>query len=188
VREYLDIALPELRRVARIVGRLRDLGRPPSPLSSRESTDVAELLEHVQALVRKQCQVRGIAFEGHLDADLPLIHVVPDQVQQVFLNLTLNAIEAMPAGDSEGNKRIDVRAARTHAPDGVQISFQDSGVGISHEALSHVFDPFYSTKPEGLGLGLSISQEIVEQHGGRIEAKSRAGHGATFTVWLPARP
>jgi signal transduction histidine kinase len=98
------------------------------------------------------------------------------------LNLALNAIEAMPGGG-----RIDVGAARTAEPPGVSISFQDSGVGISSDALLRVFDPFYSTKPEGLGLGLSISQEVVQQHGGRIEAESELGQGATFTVWLPAQ-
>ena len=81
--------------------------------------------------------------------------------------------------------RIAVCTARTHDPDGVRISFQDSGVGISSSALLNIFDPFYSTKPEGLGLGLSISQEIVQQHGGRIEAKSQLGRGAAFTVWFP---
>jgi len=184
-REYLEIALPELRRVARIVARLRNLGRPPAPLSSRERTDVRELLEQVQALVRKQCQDRGITLDWQVPPGLPNVHVVPDQLQQVFLNLTLNAIESMQSGAGAGGQ-IDVRAARTREPSGVSISFQDRGVGISSGALPRVFDPFYSTKPEGLGLGLSISREIVEQHGGRIEATSEWGHGATFTVWLPA--
>jgi signal transduction histidine kinase len=70
----------------------------------------------------------------------------------------------------------------------VSVTFCDSGVGISPEALGHVFDPFYSTKADGLGLGLSISQEIARQHGGRIEASSQPGCGATFAVWLPVSP
>jgi PAS domain S-box-containing protein len=183
VREYLEIGLPELRRVARIVARLRNLGRRPSPLCSREPTDVGDLLEQVQALVRKQCQDRGISMSREVPPDLPQVHVVPDQLQQVFLNLGLNAIDAMPGGG-----RIDVRATRTREPAGVSTSFQDSGVGISTDALLHVFDPFYSTKSEGLGLGLSISQEIVQQHGGRIEVESELGQGARFAVWLPADP
>jgi PAS domain S-box-containing protein len=183
VRQYLEIALPELRRVSRIVARLRNLGRSPSPVSSRESTDVGDLLEQVQALIRKQCQDQGIVLRWQVPPDLPGVHVVPDQLQQVFLNLAINAIEAMPGGG-----RIDAHAARTVGPPGVSISFQDSGVGISSDALPRVFEPFYSTKPEGLGLGLSISQEIVQQHGGRLEATSELGHGATFTVWLPAHP
>jgi signal transduction histidine kinase len=152
-------------------------------LSSREPTGVGELLQQMQALVRKQCQDRGITLSRQVPPDLPNVHVVPDQLQQVFLNLTLNAIDSMPGGG-----QIDVWAARTGEPPGVSISFQDRGVGISRNALPHVFDPFYSTKPEGLGLGLSISQEIVEQHEGWIEVTSEWGHGATFTVWLPAPP
>jgi two-component system NtrC family sensor kinase len=188
VRQYLDIALPELRRVARIVARLRDLGRPPSPLSSREPTDVADLLAQVNALVRKQCQDRGVTLDKQVQPDLPQIHAVPDQIQQVFLNLMLNAIEAMPSLGSGGDGRIRIRATRTPDPVGVRVQFHDNGVGITTDALPHVFDPFYSTKPEGLGLGLSISQEIIEQHGGQITAGSEQGDGATFTVWLPATP
>jgi two-component system NtrC family sensor kinase len=186
-REYLEVALPELRRVARIVARLRNLGRPPSPLSSRESVKVGELLEQVQALVRKPCRDQGIVLDVQVPPGLPPVHVVPDQLRQVFLNLTLNAIEAMPSRTNSVG-RIEVRATRTGEPSGVSISFQDSGVGISSESLPHIFDPFYSTKPEGLGLGLSISQEIVRHHGGRIEASGELGIGATFTIWLPAHP
>jgi signal transduction histidine kinase len=148
---------------------------------------VGELLEQVQALVRKPCQDQGIVLDVRAPPGLPPVHVVPDQLQQVFLNLTLNAIEAMPSG-SNSVGRIEVRATRTGEPSGVSISFHDSGVGISGESLPHIFDPFYSTKPEGLGLGLSISQEIVRHHGGRIEASGELGIGATFTVWLPAHP
>ena len=102
-------------------------------------------------------------------------------MQQVFLNLMLNAVDAMPDGG-----RLQVSTSRTDQPDGVRISFTDSGVGIAPDVLPRIFDVFYSTKPDGLGLGLSISRDIVEQHGGRIEADSFLGEGTTFTVWLPA--
>jgi signal transduction histidine kinase len=85
-----------------------------------------------------------------------------------------------------GGGRFQVSTTRTSQPAGVRITFTDSGVGIPSDVLPRVFDPFYSTKPEGLGLGLPISHDIVKQHGGRIEMDSQVGEGTTVTVWLPA--
>jgi PAS domain S-box-containing protein len=189
VGEYLDIALTELRRVARIVARLRNLGRPPSELTVKEPTDLQALLEHVLSLCRKKCQEQGIEIEECVQEALPLPWLIRDQIEQVLLNLALNAIDAMPEGG-----RLSVHAARVQAParwaghaeqDGVQISFSDSGAGIPAHVLPHIFDPFYSTKPENLGLGLSICQDIVEQHDGRIAVESRPGQGSRFIIWLP---
>ena len=101
----------------------------------------------------------------------------------MLLNLLLNAIEAMPQGG-----RLQVSTTYTSQPAGVRIAFTDSGGGIAPDVLPHVFEPFYSTRPEGLGLGLFISRNIVNQHGGQIEVDSRVGEGATFTVWLPSAP
>jgi PAS domain S-box-containing protein len=180
VSRYLQVALEELRRVARIVAQLRDLNRPPRP-EKKEPTDVNELLEGVLVLSRKQCENRQVEVVWKAAADLPLLLLARDQVQQVFLNLLLNALDAMPAGG-----RLQVSTTRTGQPAGVRIAFTDSGVGIPPDTLPHVFDPFYSTKPEGLGLGLPISHDIVKQHGGRIEMNSQVGEGTTVTVWLPA--
>ena len=180
VSQYLQVALEELRRVARIVAQLRDLNRPPKP-EKKEPTDVNGLLEGVLVLSRKQCENRQVEIIWKAAADLPLLLLARDQVQQVFLNLLLNALDAMPGGG-----RFQVSTARTSQPAGVRIAFTDSGVGIPPDMLPHVFDPFYSTKPEGLGLGLPISHDIVKQHGGHIEVDSQVGEGTTVTVWLPA--
>jgi PAS domain S-box-containing protein len=180
VSRYLQVALEELRRVARIVTQLRDLNRPPKP-EKKEPTDVNGLLEGVLVLSRKQCENRQVEIIWKTAADLPLLLLARDQVQQVFLNLLLNALDAMPGGG-----RFQVSTTRTSQPAGVRIAFTDSGVGIPPDVLPHVFDPFYSTKPEGLGLGLPISREIVKQHGGHIEMDSQVGEGTTVTVWLPA--
>jgi signal transduction histidine kinase len=101
-------------------------------------------------------------------------------MQQVFLNLTLNAIDAMPDGGE-----LHVEVTPSEDGDGVRISFGDRGMGIAADAIPHLFDPFFTTKSDGLGLGLFISQNIVKEHGGDIEVDSQVGEGTTFTVWLP---
>jgi two-component system sporulation sensor kinase A len=92
----------------------------------------------------------------------------------------MNAIESMPQGG-----RLQASTARTRQPDGVRITFVDDGPGIDPDILPHLFEPFHSTRPEGLGLGLYISKRIVEEHGGRIKVQSQAGAGSTFEVWVP---
>ena len=176
---YLQIGREELRRAASIVAQLRDLSRKPKP-EERELSDVTEILQQVLTLSRKQCQERAVEVDWQTATDLPTLAVVPDRIQQVFLNLLLNALDAMPAGG-----RLMVSATRTNEPDGVRLSFADTGTGIDPDLLPHIFDPFYSTKAEGLGLGLFISQNIVEAHGGHIDVHSTVGEGTTFTLWLP---
>ena len=182
VSRYLQVARDELRRAARIVSQLRDMQRRSSP-EERVPADVNALLEHVLTLSRNQCQDRGIEVVWTKPDDLPSLSLVPDRIQQVFLNLILNAVDAMHRGD-----RLQVSTTRTHQPAGVRVTVADSGVGITPDVLPHIFDPFYSTKPEGLGLGLFISQQIVKQHGGRIKVDTKVGVGTTFTVWLPGDP
>ena len=177
---YLQVAREELRRAARIVAQLRNLHQRPQ-LDEREPTDVNLLVERVLMLGRKQCEERGVELVWNAASGLPVLTLASDQIQQVFLNLLLNALDAMPEG---GQLRVGTH--HTGQPAGVCVAFTDDGMGIPPDSLSQVFEPFYSTKPEGLGLGLFVSQDIVKQHGGRIEAESRVGEGTTFTVWLPA--
>jgi two-component system sporulation sensor kinase A len=92
----------------------------------------------------------------------------------------LNAVEAMPEGG-----RLQVSTARTMEPAGVRVSFADTGVGIEPDRLPRIFEPFHSSRPEGLGLGLYISKNIVEEHGGHIRVDTHHEEGATFTVWMP---
>jgi PAS domain S-box-containing protein len=181
VNRYLKVAREELKRVARAVAQLRDLHR--SPVSEeRVPVDVNTLLERVLTLSRKKCEENGIEVAWKTAKDLPSPWLASDRIEQVFLNLLLNAIDAMPEGG-----RLQVSTSRTKRPPGVRITFTDSGVGISVDDLSHIFEPFYSTKSGGLGLGLFISHDIVRQQGGRIDVESGEGKGATFTVWLPVQ-
>jgi two-component system, LuxR family, sensor kinase FixL len=177
---YLGMASEELKRAAGIVGRLRDLNRRSRP-EEREAQRVRELVDHTLAITAKQCQDRGIKVSMEEGPDVRDVTVVPDRIQQVFLNLVLNAIDAMSHGGE-----LSVRLTGTSNPQGVSIAFHDSGGGIPAEIEARLFDPFHTTKPEGLGLGLFISRTIVQDHAGDIKVRSIPGEGTTFTVWLPA--
>jgi two-component system NtrC family sensor kinase len=161
------------------VARLRDLSRESEP-GEKSPTDLGQLIEDVLTLTRKQCEEQQVEVVSAIQEELPPVLLARDRMKQVFLNLMLNAIQAMPEGGQLG-----VRTTITVDPAGVSVSFVDSGLGIAPDVMSHLFTPFYTTKSEGLGLGLFISQNIVDQEGGSIDADSCPGEGTTFTVWLP---
>jgi two-component system, NtrC family, sensor kinase len=127
---------------------------------------------------------RGISMTTNIPEDLRDVAGDPGRLQQVFINLLMNAVEATPP-----NGQITIKAwpCPNDGRAGVSAAVTDTGPGISPDALGQVFEPFYTTKPagQGTGLGLAISRDIVRDHGGTILAQSRPGHGSTFTVWLP---
>lgn len=178
IGRYLEVAREEVQRLRRIVGQMRELYRPEA--GEREPADLNRLVEEVLVLCDQPCRDGRIALDWRPAADLPPVAVAADRIKQVFLNLLLNAIEAMPEGGP-----LCVRTVRSEQPAGIRIEFQDSGIGIAPEALPRLFEPFYSTKPKGSGLGLFVSYRIVQEHGGTITVDSRPGEGSTFTVWLP---
>lgn len=177
---YMRMAREELRRVARIVGELRDLHRQVR-LEEREPTDISALVEQILTLSMKKCRDAGIHVVWERAEGLPPLMVVPDRIRQVFLNVLLNAVDAMPEGGD-----LEIKARRTTDPEGVSISFRDTGIGMSSEAQQHLFTAFYSTKPNGLGLGLYLTKKIVDEHGGHIKVESELGEGTTLTIWLPS--
>lgn len=179
-QQFLQLATRELERAASIVSQLRDLNRPSKPEEGRPA-DITALIDHVLALTENQCQQQQVEVVWMATDDLPSLTLVPDRIQQVFLNLMLNAVEAMPDGG-----RLEICARPTEGPAGIRISVADRGRGITAERAAHLFEPFYTTKPDGLGLGLYVTHNIVKEHGGHIEVESREGEGTTFTVWLPA--
>jgi PAS domain S-box-containing protein len=180
VQRYIEIATEELERVSRIVGRLHDLQRHAN-VGERESTDVNTLLEDVFVLTDSRQIVQQIELQATLADDLPALLVAPDRIRQVFLNVVLNAIDAMPSGGT-----LRVRSARTQDPAGVTVSVSDTGPGIAPDTLSTLFEPMYSVKTDGIGLGLYVARGIVESHRGKIHVESRPGKGTTFEIWLPA--
>lgn len=180
---YLDIARQELERIARIVQRMLDFYRPGD--EGRRPTAVGTLLDDVLTLVHRQLEQGHVKVQMDYEPDLPVIMAVADHLKQVFLNIILNALEAMPGGGT-----LQVRTRTGQTDDGqptVAIAFQDTGVGIPESNLDQIFDPFFSTRPGGTGLGLSVSYDIVARHGGRIEVESQVGQGSMFTVILPAK-
>jgi two-component system NtrC family sensor kinase len=172
--------LVQAERAAEIVKGLLDFSRSEHP--EYEALSIGAVIQDTLKLVRNQLTLSGIHVEEDVPADLPPIHGEKKCLQQVFLNLFINAIQAMLDGGS-----LQIRARPS--PDGhwMVIDVTDTGVGIDPEHLPLIFDPFYTTKQvgRGTGLGLSVTYGIVEKHGGHIEVKSRKGKGATFTVTLP---
>jgi signal transduction histidine kinase/FixJ family two-component response regulator len=175
--EYFELARRELDRLMQTVQRMLEFYRPgavsPKPVS------VADLLQHVLDLASKQISERGITIQTNVPADLPRVKAVSGQLQQVFLNLILNSYDAMPDG---GILKISARPASN----GIEILFQDSGPGIPDAYRANVFEPFFSTKEGGTGLGLTVSYNIVTAHGGTLELAPDRGPGACFRVLLPA--
>jgi signal transduction histidine kinase/response regulator of citrate/malate metabolism len=178
---YLNVAKSEVERLASMVQRLLDFYRPSK--GARGPVDIAALVEEVLTLSSKRLQHAQITTQIEWDEDLPVIYGVPNQLKQVFLNLVLNAIDAMPNG---GKLKIHGRLVEKEKR-WLVIDFADTGVGIPPENLDKIFEPFYTTKPSGTGLGLGISHTIVSSHGGQIKIASVAGVGSTFSVWLPVR-
>jgi signal transduction histidine kinase/CheY-like chemotaxis protein len=184
--EYHELACAELERIRGLVESMSRLGRGgPAAALSREAVNVGEVAQQVIRLLHRETERAGVEVRLELADSLPEIEVVRDQIHQVVLNLSLNAIQASQAG---GSIVISVDSDGSPAePTGIRIRFQDSGEGISEEDLERIFDPFFTTKDpdKGTGLGLMISHQIVADHAGSIEVESTLGEGATFHVRLP---
>jgi len=151
--------------------------------TERRPLDLNELVARVARLVRAEIERREVRVALDLAPDVPPVLADPVQIQQVILNLLVNGSEAM-AGSVNGSRQLRVDTSRTEKGQ-ARIAIGDAGSGFAEETLERMFDPFVSTKPEGLGLGLSISRSIVEAHGGRIWATRNVGPGLTVHVVLP---
>jgi len=170
-------------RAAAIIESLLRFARPSEGLVER--VDINSAIEDTIGLVGHQISLQSIEIDKRLAPGLPAVKGNKNQLQQVFMNIILNAYHAMPEG---GHFTIDTRPAPNVHHEWIEVSFADTGWGIPQEHLPRIFDPFFTTMPvgKGTGLGLSIAYSIVQQHGGTIRAESEAGKGSTFTVTLPA--
>jgi PAS domain S-box-containing protein len=176
VRDILQDIVADDRRANEVIQRLRLLLRRARP--ELAPLAINELIAEVLTLLKREVFLRGITIELHLDADLP--PVVGDwvQLQQVVLNLVLNAADAMADGEPQ-SRRLIIRTERENEGK-VRVAVRDFGTGLDGQNLHRLFEPFYSTKPEGLGMGLPICRSIVEAHGGQLWAANKPDRGATF--------
>ncbi len=175
---YLGMAQEEVERLMAIVNRMLNFYRPATG-ETRSATDVNLLLNDVLALVGRQLEHSSIVTEQYLDPKLPYVLAIPNNLRQVFLNLILNAVDAMPNGG-----RLTIA---TNRPDNrhVGITIGDTGRGIPADDLARIYEPFFTTKELGTGLGLAITYGIVEAHDGRIQVESVVGQGTKFMLQFP---
>jgi signal transduction histidine kinase len=180
--EDLSLVLKEAQRSRSVVRRLLDFSRQGEIL--HVESDINEIVSAVLPLVHHIAQTSDIEIRVEMWDDLPFISIDRNQIQQVFLNLIHNGIQAMPGG---GELLIQTQLALREDGVWIGVLFTDTGEGIKEENLDKIFEPFFTTKPsgEGTGLGLSVSYSIVSEHGGYIDVESKEGDGAVFSVWLP---
>lgn len=174
--EFLEIIEKECVRLNRLLTNFLGFARPSPP--QYQLAEIGPILESVASLASHAVRRQSIRLLINPASDVPAIPCDPEQVKQVLLNLTINAVQAMPdGGEIVLSTRVD--GAR------VVIEVKDQGPGVSAEDLDKIFDPFFTTKDTGTGLGLSVAHQIVSQHGGILSAKNNSDRGATFSLFLP---
>jgi signal transduction histidine kinase/ActR/RegA family two-component response regulator len=181
IRKDVNIIYDGAQRIADITGRMLSYTRQRKP--ERTSVNVNDIIENTLALRAYEMESSGIQVETRLDPDLPITTADAGQLQQVFLNIILNAEVEMIQAHGKGN--LSVKTERIDNT--IRVSFKDDGPGIPKKNLDKIFDPFFTTREvgQGAGLGLSVCHGIISQHRGKIYAQSRLGKGATFFVELP---
>jgi len=175
---FLEIARKETERVSHIIRQMLGFARRPGEV---DWVDVNQLLEETLVLLEKKMRQLRIRITKSFDDSLPRVRARADQLRQVFLNLIINAQQAI-----EGDGEIVISTSRYEQAlqPSILVQLKDSGVGIAEDDLTRIFDPFFSTGKKGTGLGLWVTQDIVRQHGGRIEVSSEIGRGTVFNIVL----
>ncbi|MBN1103967.1 MAG: GAF domain-containing protein [Deltaproteobacteria bacterium] len=178
LKEGLEIIVHETVRCRGIIQELLEFSREGEP--RKVSADVNAIIDKALTILDNEFRLRRIRVERELSTTIPVIPLDVNQMEQVFINFLVNAIEAIP---HEGV--VTIRTREDEDRKGILIEFEDDGVGISQEIRDRIFDPFFSTKPKGTGLGLPVNFGIVEKHQGRINVFSQPGQGTRMVVWLP---
>ena len=195
-REYVARIIRQVNRMDELLRTLFSYARPQSPV--RRPCRLQDIINEVQGLMTQRFERANVHFEESYAHDLPAIYVDFHQIQQVFINLFLNAIDAMPGGgsltlmarpvasvvqrvDRRGKRYLDTAKLMSYA----EVRVSDTGEGIAQDNLQAIFDPFFTTKPQGSGLGLSIVYRIIDEHRGNIQVDSEVGKGTVFRLLLP---
>ena len=177
LEQYLDVCKGEIARLDYIITQFLQAIRP-APLQLKLAS-LNEVVVKTLELLRPEIENRGLAVKNRTARQLPATPIDATQMQQVLVNLIKNAMQAMSRGGT-------LTLQTGEGSDGVWVSVADTGGGIPQEQITRIFEPFYTTKKKGTGLGLMIVQRIVRAHGGKIEVESRAEQGTTFRIWLPS--
>ena len=180
VRNSVELMLDDAQRASEIITRIRSLVKKAPP--QKDWLDINQTIREVIGLARNEIQRNGVALETQLSDDMPLIFADRIQLQQVMLNLMMNAIEAMTQVTTPRELLISSEADDSK---GVVVVVRDSGPGLDSKSLERLFEPFYTTKPQGMGMGLAICRSIVQAHGGRLWAATNRDRGASFHFSLP---
>ena len=187
MQKYLEAIASEIERCGKIVSNLLEFSRQSNIQTA--PTNLNEVIERALFLIGHKLELQQIELRRDLSAELPHIVCDADQIQQALLALLINALEAMPEG---GQLRVDMHtiAPSEEMGDAISIAISDTGYGIAAEDLPHLFEPFFSTKQDGkgVGLGLSVAYGIVQHHGGRIDVQTQIGQGTTIEMILPVQP
>ena len=187
-QKNLDIVMQQTERITKIIQQLLGFVRKKKP--EQRNLNLAELLGTTLDFLDHQIQKQRLTVFKEIENNLPPVIGDPDQVQQVFLNLIFNAIQAMPEGGTlrlfASSKWISKEGLEDGERQYVEICVEDSGIGMEKEVVQNIFNPFYTTKNMGTGLGLTVSQGIVQDHDGWIDVESEIGKGSVFRVYLPS--
>ncbi len=181
-RQAVERIIKDSYRASEVISRIRTLVKKAPPRNDR--VDLNEVIIEVFALAQSEARRNRVHLKRQLKTDLPLVRGDRVQLQQVILNLIVNGLEAM-GKNKDGARELIVSSDRDNE-DKVIIAVSDSGEGLDAANLEHVFDAFFTTKPDGMGMGLAISRTIIEAHGGRLWATSNSPQGAVFQFTLPA--
>jgi two-component system sensor histidine kinase HydH len=176
-QQISNLMIQEVDRLNRVVGQLHEFARPITVL--KKSIQIKAFLKDSLKLIERQASEANISIKTDFDSDVDEILIDPDRINQVLLNLYLNAIDSMNNGGS-----LTVMLAKSPKKNGIEIKVSDTGKGITEGDLSHVFDPYFTTKASGTGLGLAIVHNIMEAHGGEIAIESRLGQGTGVTIFI----
>ena len=171
-----DIMIAETERLNRVISQLIEFARPLE--LKKEQTNLVDLIRHTIRLVNAEAGKNAVEIDVKTDEDLPLADIDPDKIKQVLLNIFLNALSAMPEG---GKLSVEMAAQK----DFMDVTISDTGSGIKEEDMPRIYDPYFTSKPAGTGLGLAVAQKIMDAHGGVIQMESKAGVGTKVTLRFP---